>query len=173
MSKVDLHMLPPTCPGIVIVQHMPERFTELFSARLNDTTCFRVKEATSGDKVEPGTVLIAPGDFHMTLSGSSGTYSVNVRGGAKVNHHRPSVDVLFQSVAHKAGRRALGAILTGMGNDGAKGMKGMRDAGAHTIAQDEASSVVFGMPKEAIKLDAAAKVLPLEQIAQGLVAALR
>ena len=163
-----LMKLPPAMPGIVICQHMPEKFTTSFAARLNSTCALEVREAKDGDAVVPGTVLVAPGNFHMMLTLSGAQYQVRVKDGPRVHHQRPAVDVLFASVAKYAGRNAIGAILTGMGADGARGLLQMREAGAHTIAQDEASCVVFGMPKEAIRLGAAIDVLPLDEIADAL-----
>ncbi len=166
-----LTRLPPAMPGIVICQHMPEKFTASFAQRLNNVCAIEVREAKDGDAVVPGVALIAPGNFHMMLTLSGAQYQVRVKDGPQVHHQRPAVDVLFSSVAKYAGRNAVGAIFTGMGTDGAKGLLQMRDAGAHTIAQDEASCVVFGMPKEAIKVGAAVEVLPLDQIAGALQAA--
>lgn len=167
-----LTRLPRTTTGIVVVQHMPEKFTELFAQRLNQISQMEVLEASDGQRVINGRVLIAPGGKHMTLQRNGAQYMVSVRDGPPVNRHKPSVDVLFRSVARCAGKNALGVIMTGMGDDGARGLKEMRDAGARTIAQNEASCVVFGMPKEAIKMDAAEQVLPLEQIS-GLISAFR
>jgi len=163
-----LSTLPRVCPGIVIVQHMPEKFTAAFAERLNSISQIEVKEAKNGDRVIPGRALIAPGGKHMLLHRSGAQYHVEVRDGPLVNRHRPSVDVLFRSVAKFAGKNALGIIMTGMGDDGARGLLEMHEAGARTIAQDEASCVVFGMPKEAIKLDAVDRVVPLSQIAQEI-----
>ncbi len=163
-----LRALPRTVPGMVIVQHMPERFTAALAERLNGLCAVDVKEAADGDRVVDGRVLIAPGGRHMQLQRSGAQYVVSVRDGPQVNRHKPSVDVLFKSVAHCAGANALGIILTGMGDDGARGLREMRDAGARTVAQDEASSVVFGMPREAIRLGAADAVLPLTGIAGWL-----
>jgi two-component system chemotaxis response regulator CheB len=163
-----LSAMPANAPGIVVVQHMPEHFTRSFAERLNGLCAMEVKEAEDGDTVSPGRVLIAPGNRHMLLSRSGAVYQVTVKDGPLVSRHRPSVDVLFKSVARFAGSNAVGAILTGMGNDGAAGLKEMRTAGAATVAQDEASCVVFGMPKEAIKLEAAAHILPLDSIAGKL-----
>jgi two-component system chemotaxis response regulator CheB len=157
--------LPRTTPGIVIVQHMPEAFTAAFASRLNGLCQMEVKEAADGDRVYTGRVLIAPGGRHMQLLRSGAQYVVAVRDGPLVNRHKPSVDVLFKSVAQHAGRNALGVILTGMGDDGARGLLEMRQAGATTAAQDEASCVVFGMPREAIRNGAAASVLALTAIA--------
>jgi two-component system chemotaxis response regulator CheB len=163
--RVFLEALPLDSPGLVIVQHMPEKFTKSFADRLNETCRISVKEAEDGDTVINGRALIAPGNFHMLLKRSGARYYVEVKEGPLVNRHRPAVDVLFRSTARYAGGNAIGIIMTGMGDDGAKGLLEMRQAGAKTIAQDEASCVVFGMPKEAIKLGGAMKILPLEEIA--------
>ena len=160
-----LQALPPDCPGIVIVQHMPEKFTTSFANRLNEICKITVKEAKDGDSVIRGQALIAPGNYHMLLKRSGAKYYVEVKEGPLVNRHRPSVDVLFRSTARYAGANAIGLLMTGMGDDGAKGLLEMKEAGARTVAQDEKSSVVFGMPKEAIKLGAADKVLPLDSMA--------
>ena len=165
-----LTKLPGTTTGIVIVQHMPERFTALFAERLNTLCQIEVREGKDGDRVRPGLALIAPGGKHMLLKRSGAQYYVEVRDGPLVNRHKPSVDVLFRSVAQVAGKNALGIIMTGMGDDGARGLKEMRDNGAQTIAEDESSCVVFGMPKEAIKLGAAEKVVPLDIIPREIVA---
>ena len=162
--EVVLTALPRICPGIVIVQHMPEKFTEAFANRLNGICQIEVREAKSGDRVVPGLALIAPGGRHMMLKRSGAQYHVDVVEGPLVNRHRPSVDVLFRSAAKCAGTNALGIIMTGMGDDGALGLKEMRVAGARTIAQDEASCVVYGMPREAVKLDAVDRIAPLEDI---------
>jgi two-component system chemotaxis response regulator CheB len=162
-----LAAMPADAPGIVIVQHMPEKFTRSFAERCNELCTIRVKEAEDGARVLVGHALIAPGNYHLALRRSGAQYSVAVYSGAPVNRHRPSVDVLFDSVAECAGRNALGVIMTGMGADGAKGLLGMRQAGARTIAQDESTCVVFGMPKEAIALGAAEVVLPLPRIARA------
>ncbi len=162
--EVVLTALPRGCPGIVVVQHMPEKFTASFAARLNQLCRIDVREAQHDDRVFPGLALIAPGGKHMLLKRTSMGYQVEIKDGPLVNRHRPSVDVLFRSVAHCAGKNAVGVIMTGMGDDGARGLKEMHDAGAVTYAQDEESCVVFGMPKEAIKLGAADKVLPLGEI---------
>jgi two-component system chemotaxis response regulator CheB len=160
-----LTALPRVSPGIVIVQHMPEKFTAAFAARL-DTLCqITVKEAEHNDRVVPGRALIAPGGRHMLLKRSGAQYHVEVVDGPLVNRHRPSVDVLFRSVARSAGANALGVIMTGMGDDGAAGLLEMRNLGARTLAQDEESCVVFGMPKEAIKRGGAERVVPLSGIA--------
>ncbi|HWL82224.1 MAG TPA: chemotaxis response regulator protein-glutamate methylesterase [Roseomonas sp.] len=163
--RVVLEALPADCPGIVVVQHMPERFTAAFARRLNSTCAVEVKEAADGDTVLRGRVLIAPGARHMLLRRSGARYHVEVKDGPLVSRHRPSVDVLFRSAAQYAGSNATGIIMTGMGDDGARGLLEMRRAGAHTVAQDEATSVVFGMPREAIGLGAAERVLPLEALA--------
>lgn len=160
-----LKSMPIDCPGIVIVQHMPEKFTTSFANRLNDICAISVKEAENNDSVLRGHALIAPGNFHMLLKRSGARYYVEIREGQLVNRHRPSVDVLFRSTARYAGANAIGIIMTGMGGDGSKGLLEMKQAGAKTIAQDESSCVVFGMPKEAIKLGAADFVRPLDQIA--------
>ena len=159
-----LASLPSVTPGIVIVQHMPPQFTAAFAARLDSLCEIDVREAKDNDRVVPGRALIAPGGKHMMLKRSGAQYYVEVKDGPPVNRHCPSVDVLFRSVAKCAGRNALGVIMTGMGDDGARGLKEMRDAGSHTVAQDEATCVVFGMPKEAIRLEAAVRVVPLEAI---------
>jgi len=167
--KNVLMKLPPNIPGIVVVQHMPANFTTAFADRLNTLCQFQVKEAQDNDTVVPGTCLIAPGNFHMLLRRSGARYYVEVKTGPMVHHQRPAVDVLFKSTAKYAGANAVGVILTGMGADGAEGLKAMKDAGASTIAQDEKSCVVFGMPKEAIKLGAADKILPLDNIANEII----
>jgi two-component system, chemotaxis family, protein-glutamate methylesterase/glutaminase len=163
-----MRALPRTLPGMVVVQHMPAQFTGALAARLNRLSELDVAEARDGDRVINGRVLIAPGGKHLSLKRSGAQYVVEVRDGPLINHHRPSVDVLFRSVARCAGRNAVGMILTGMGDDGARGLREMREAGAATAAQDEASSVVFGMPREAIKLGAAQQVLALDQTAAWL-----
>ena len=159
-----LQVLSPDCPGIVIVQHMPEGFTAAFARRLNGLCAIEVKEAADGDAVLPGRALIAAGNFHMLLQRTGSRYNVAVKEGPLVSRHRPSVDVLFRSAAQCAGRNATGIIMTGMGDDGAAGLLEMRKAGSMTIAQDEESCVVFGMPKEAIERGAAVKVVPLDRI---------
>ena len=166
-----LSELPAVSPGIVVVQHMPPQFTAAFAARLNSLCEIEVREAVNNDRVVPGCALIAPGGKHMLLVRSGAQYHVEIKDGPPVNRHRPSVDVLFRSVAKCAGKNALGVIMTGMGDDGARGLKEMRDAGAHTVAQDEATCVVFGMPKEAIRLEAAARIEPLDNIARLILAA--
>lgn len=165
-----LTRLPAVCTGIVIVQHMPEKFTAMFAERLNSLCQVEVREARDGDRVLPGLALIAPGGRHMMLRRSGAQYHVEVVDGPVVNRHKPSVDVLFRSVAQVAGRNALGIIMTGMGDDGARGLKEMHDAGADTVAEDEATCVVFGMPKEAILLGAVDRVVPLDQIPGEIIA---
>jgi two-component system chemotaxis response regulator CheB len=166
--EVVLTALPKICPGIVIVQHMPEKFTEAFANRLNSLCQIEVREAKNGDRVMPGLALIAPGGKHMMLKRSGAQYHVDVIDGPLVNRHRPSVDVLFRSAAKCAGSNVLGIIMTGMGDDGARGLKEMRDAGAKTVAQDEATCVVYGMPKEAVKLDAVDRIMPLGDIRHAI-----
>jgi two-component system, chemotaxis family, protein-glutamate methylesterase/glutaminase len=163
--RVFLEALPLDTPGIIIVQHMPENFTRSFANRLNELCRITVKEAEDGDSVIRGRALIAPGNHHLLLKRSGARYYVEVKDGPLVNRHRPSVDVLFRSTARYAGSNAIGIIMTGMGDDGAKGLLEMKQAGAHTIAQDEKTCVVFGMPNEAIKLGAAHKILPIDMIA--------
>ncbi len=160
--------LPPDAPGVVTVQHMPEYFTRAFAERLDQLCRIEVKEAADGDRVGPGRALIAPGNRHLRLARSGAQYVVRVEEGPLVSRHRPSVDVLFRSVAQAAGANAIGVILTGMGDDGASGLLEMRQAGARTFAQDEATCVVFGMPAVAIELGAAEQVLPLGSIASRL-----
>jgi two-component system chemotaxis response regulator CheB len=164
-----LQALPADAPGIVIVQHMPEKFTASFAQRLNTLCRVSVKEAVDGDSVLRGQALIAPGNRHMLLKRSGARYYVEVREGPLVNRHRPSVDVLFRSASRYAGQNAVGVIMTGMGDDGAKGLLEMQEAGAYTIAQDEASCVVFGMPQEAIKLGGVDRILSLGNIAPEVV----
>ncbi len=154
------------CPGIAIVQHMPAGFTASFARRLNERLPLEVREAKHGDQVLPGLVLLAPGDHHMELQRSGARYYVALNQSAPVNRHRPSVDVLFNSAAEYAGANAIGVILTGMGGDGARGMKAMRDRGAGTVAQDEATSVVYGMPQEAVKLGGVQHIAAIDDIAQ-------
>ncbi|OQW33616.1 MAG: chemotaxis response regulator protein-glutamate methylesterase [Nitrospira sp. SG-bin1] len=168
--KDVLQVLPPNTPPILITQHMPERFTKTWADRLSSLSRISVKEAQDGDSVLPGHALVAPGGFHMTLERSGARYTVRINQDPPVNRHRPSVDVMFASVARYAGGNAVGVILTGMGGDGAKEMLTMKQAGAFTIAQDEASCVVFGMPKEAIKAGAVDKVVPLDDIAGTILA---
>jgi two-component system chemotaxis response regulator CheB len=162
--KNVLTQMPLTSPGMVIVQHMPPRFTTAFANRLTNLCEIEVREAQNGDTLLPGLALIAPGNYHMLLKRSGARYYVEVKTGPLVCHQRPAVDVLFHSVAQYAGANAVGVIMTGMGSDGARGMAEMRNAGAHTIAQDEASCVVFGMPKEAIRMGGVEKVVSLMQI---------
>jgi two-component system chemotaxis response regulator CheB len=159
-----LSALPRVSPGIVIVQHMPEKFTASFAERLNSICQIEVREASNNDRLIPGRALIAPGGKHMLLRRSGAQYHVEVVDGPLVNRHRPSVDVLFRSVAKFAGKNALGIIMTGMGDDGARGLKEMKEAGASTIAQNEATCVVYGMPKEAVKLGAVDRSAPLTSI---------
>ncbi len=163
-----LTRLPAVCPGIVIVQHMPERFTAMFAERLNSLCALEVREARQGDRVMPGRALIAPGGKHMMLARSGAQYTVEVVDGPLINRHRPSVDVLFRSCAKFAGKNAVGVIMTGMGDDGARGLKEMRDAGASTVAEDESTCVVFGMPKEAIRLGGVDRVVALTQIPEAI-----
>jgi len=162
--------LPANMPGMLIVQHIPPVFSLAFANRLNDLCRMRVKEAADGDRLTAGLVLIAPGNFHMTLRRAGGEYRVAIQGGPRVCYQRPSVDVLFESVAQVAKGDAIGAILTGMGSDGAEGLLKMKRAGARTLAQDEASCVVFGMPREAIRMGAVDRVAPLDQVAAELTA---
>ena len=166
--ELVLTSLPGDAPGIAITQHMPEKFTAMYAQRLNGLCAMQVREAKDGDRLERGLALIAPGGLHMQLRKVAGQYYVHVVDGPPVNRHKPSVDVLFKSAADVAGRDALGIIMTGMGDDGARGMKVMHDVGARTIAQNEETCVVFGMPKEAIKLQAVDDILPLEQIARAI-----
>lgn len=163
-----LMRMPADTPGTVIVQHMPEKFTKAFAERLNDQCAMEVREAREGDGVYPGIALIAPGSHHMVLKRSGARYYVSLNQDAPVFHQRPSVEILFESVANYAGANSVGVILTGMGADGAKGLLAMKEAGARTIAQDEKSSVVFGMPKEAIKAGAVDKTLNLKDIPQSI-----
>jgi len=163
-----LRRFPVDCPGTVIVQHMPEHFTLSFAKRLDQVCAMRVQEAKDGDFVVPGLALVAPGGKHLVLQASGARWVARVKDGPKVHHQRPAVDVLFQSVARSAGRNAVGAILTGMGADGAKGMLAMREAGAYTVAQNEDTCVVYGMPREAVKLGAAVDILPLDRVADAL-----
>lgn len=166
-----LRKLPPGVAGIVVVQHMPPQFTTTFAERLNTHCRIEVREAKNGDRVQPGLALIAPGGRHMAVRRVNGRYQVDILDGPPVNRHRPSVDVLFRSVAQCAGPAATGIIMTGMGDDGARGLKEMAEAGAHTVAQDERSCVVFGMPKVAIELGGVREVLPLERIHEAIEAA--
>lgn len=166
-----LTALPATAPGIIIVQHMPENFTRSFANRLNGICAIEVKEAEDGDSVTPGRAIIARGNYHMVLRRSGARYEIRVKTGPLVCRQRPAVDVMFKSVARYAGSNAVGVILTGMGNDGAAGMLEMHNAGAFTIAQDEKSCVVFGMPKEAIKAGGVDRIVPLKQIASAMLSA--
>jgi two-component system chemotaxis response regulator CheB len=161
--------LPSSCPGMLVVQHMPVHFTAAMASRLNAESRVTVLEARGGESVLPGRVLIAPGNQHLLLKRAGARYTAVVEDGPLCNHHRPSVDRLFHSTAAAAGRNAIGILLTGMGKDGAAGLKTMHDAGARTIAQDEASSVIWGMPGEAVKLGAADQILPLADIARAIV----
>jgi two-component system, chemotaxis family, protein-glutamate methylesterase/glutaminase len=167
--KTLLCQMPSNSPGMVIVQHMPANFTTAFADRLNSLCQVTVREAKDGDSVGNGTALIAPGNYHMLLRRSGARYYVEVKTGPMVHHQRPAVDVLFKSTAQYAGANSVGVILTGMGADGAAGLLDMKNVGAGTIAQDERTCVVFGMPKEAIKLGAVDKVLPLDQIASEII----
>jgi len=166
--KEVLTKMPPNSPGIVVVQHMPANFTTAFAERLNGLCQVTVKEAEDNDSVTPGKALIAPGNYHMLLRRSGARYYVEVKDGPRVHHQRPSVDILFKATAKYAGPNSIGVIMTGMGADGAEGLLEMKQAGAKTIAQDERTCVVFGMPKEAIKLGAADKVVPLGQVAHEI-----
>jgi len=164
-----LETLPITIPGIVIVQHMPGGFTQSFASRLNDLFDLDIKEAETNDRIYPGRVLISPGDRHLTVKRSGGNYLTICREGEKVRGHCPSVDVLFHSVAKQVGSNAVGVVLTGMGSDGANGLRAMRNAGARCIAQDEKTSVVFGMPNEAYKSGGAERLVPLNLISRNIV----
>jgi two-component system chemotaxis response regulator CheB len=166
--ELVLTSLPADAPGIAITQHMPEKFTAMYASRLNGICAMKVREAKDGDRLERGLALIAPGGLHMQLRKSAGQYFVHVADGPPVNRHKPSVDVLFKSAAECGGRDVLGIIMTGMGDDGARGMKVLHDGGARCIAQNEETCVVFGMPKEAIKLQAVDDILPLESIARAI-----
>lgn len=163
-----MKQLPADSPGIVITQHMPAKFTKSYAENLNNHSALRIKEAEDGDAITPGTALIAPGNFHLLMARSGARYYARIKNGPMVHHQRPAVDVLFKTVAMYAGENAVGVILTGMGADGADGLLEMKNAGARTIAQDEKSCVVFGMPKEAIKKGAAEFVLPLDKIAEKM-----
>jgi two-component system chemotaxis response regulator CheB len=167
--KEVLTRLPADVPGILVTQHMPENFTKSFAERLNGLCRISVKEAEHNERVLPGHAYLAPGHSHLLLKRSGANYMTELNQGPPVNHHRPSVDVLFRSAANVAGANAIGIILTGMGKDGAQGLLEMRQAGSHTIAQDEASCVVFGMPREAILMGGASEVLPLQDIARRTV----
>ncbi len=161
--------LPANTPGTVVVQHMPEEFTRAFADRLNSISPLHVKEAEEGDVLAPGKMFIAPGNKHMVLLRSGALYRVSISTAPPVNRHRPSVDVLFESVAKNAGPNAIGVLLTGMGQDGASGLLSMRENGATTVAQDEQSCVVFGMPKAAIDIGAAQHIMPLDRVAEAIV----
>ncbi len=167
--KAVLTRMPPNSPGILVVQHMPARFTTAFAERLDGLCQITVKEARNNDSVNPGTALIAPGNYHMILRRSGARYYVEVKDGPMIHHQRPSVDILFKSTAQYAGPNSIGVILTGMGSDGAEGLLEMKRAGAKTAAQDERSCVVFGMPKEAIKLGAVDTIVSLDQMAEEIV----
>jgi two-component system chemotaxis response regulator CheB len=171
--KAVLTQLPRTTPGTVIVQHMPQHFTKAFADRLNDLCQIDVAEAKGGEILRPGLALIAPGNYHLVITRSGAQYVARVKDGPEVFHQRPSVEVLFNSVAKHVGINAIGVILTGMGADGAKGLLAMKEAGAFTIAQDEASSVVWGMPKVAVELGAAQKVVSLNNISACIIDSLR
>ncbi|HEB88589.1 MAG TPA: chemotaxis response regulator protein-glutamate methylesterase [Deltaproteobacteria bacterium] len=160
-----IRSFPPDMPGVVIVQHMPAGYTKRFAARLDELCAMQVKEAEAGDRVQAGRILLAPGDHHLRVVRHGGVYRVELGDEDRVCGHRPSVEVLFESVAREVGPNAVGIILTGMGHDGAGGLLAMREAGAHTVAQDEATSVVFGMPKVAIEKGGAERVAPLDRIA--------
>jgi two-component system chemotaxis response regulator CheB len=165
-----LERLPPDIPAVLITQHIPEVFSARFAKRLNDNSALAVTEAKDGDAVLLGHAYVAPGDHHLRIMRSGAKYYCKVTRDAAVNRHRPSVDVLFDSVAHEVGKSALGVILTGMGSDGAEGLLQMRNAGASTMAQDRETSVVWGMPGEAVKRGAAEVTLPLEQVADKIIA---
>jgi two-component system, chemotaxis family, protein-glutamate methylesterase/glutaminase len=166
--RVVLGALPPDAPGVVVVQHMPPGYTAAFASRLDQLSRIHVSEARHGDRIEAGHAYIAPGDRHLRVGRAGPGYVLQLSDEERRNHHRPSVDVLFESVSRTVGRQAIAAILTGMGNDGARGLLDLRFAGASTVAQDEATSLVFGMPKEAIALGAAQWVLPLDEIGPAL-----
>jgi len=161
--------MPANAPGTVIVQHMPEHFTASFARRLNDLCPMTVHEAKDNDMVVPGLALIAPGNYHMVLRRSGAKYFVQIKDGPPVHHQRPAVDVLFHSVAKEAGPNALGVVLTGMGADGARGLLAMRGAGAYTISQDEASCVVYGMPREAANIGASVEVTSLDEMPRRII----
>lgn len=167
-----LMAVPADCPGILIVQHIPAVFSKALAGRLNQLCAMEVKEAANGDLLTAGRALVAPGNFHMLLRRSGITFRVAVQAGPPVNYQRPAVNLLFSSVVEACGRKAIGVLLTGMGSDGAQGLLKLKRAGAFTIVQDEATSVVFGMPGEAIRLGAACQVLPLGQIVRAVLAAI-
>ena len=160
--------MPVDAPGVVIVQHMPASFTGTFAKRLNNVSPMQVREAKDRDDITPGVALVAPGDRHMVVSKNGARYQVRIKNGPRVHFQRPSVDVLFQSVAMNTGQNAVGVLLTGMGSDGAKGMLEMYESGAHTIVQDEDTCIVFGMPKEAINLGGVKEILPLDRMAEAI-----
>ncbi|MBT6563938.1 MAG: chemotaxis response regulator protein-glutamate methylesterase [Candidatus Scalindua sp.] len=162
--KDVLIQMPPDSPAIAIVQHMPEMFTREFAKRLDSLCSIKVKEGKNGDSLIPGQAIIAPGNYHMSIKKNGAMYNIETNQGAPVHHQRPAVDILFDSAAKYVGQNAIGVIMTGMGSDGASGLLKMKESGAKTIAQDEESCVVFGMPKEAIKLDAVDKIVPLSNI---------
>jgi two-component system chemotaxis response regulator CheB len=170
-TEAVLKALPPTSPAIIIVQHMPEGFTNFYAKRLNEVCAIEVREAKDDDYLVPGMALLAPGGKHMLLQKSGARYFVKLKDGPPLHHQKPSIDVLFQSVARAAGKNAVGVILTGMGSDGAAGLLEMRKTGAHTIAQDEKTCVVFGMPKEAINAGAVVDTLPIDDIARAMLEA--
>ncbi len=170
--RVLLQAMPRDCPGLIVVQHMPEKFTAAFARRLDSLCAISVREAADNDTVLRGRALIAPGNRHMLLKRSGARYHVEVRDGPLVRRHRPSVDVLFRSASRYAGGNAVGVIMTGMGDDGAMGLKEMKQSGARTIAQDESSCVVFGMPQEAIKLGGVDRVVPLERMAKEILSSI-
>jgi two-component system chemotaxis response regulator CheB len=172
-TKEVLINLPPDCPAVLITQHMPPGFTKSYAERLNGLARIHVAEACDGDRILPGHAYIAPGGLHLSVERSGANYIARVQDGEPVNRHKPSVEVLFKSAARAAGPNVLGVMLTGMGADGAHAMREMRDAGSYNLVQDEASCVVFGMPREAIGAGAANEVLPLTQIAPKLIERLR
>ena len=161
--------LPANAPGTLIVQHMPAQFTASFAERLNSLCAVNVKEAQDRDRIIPGRILLAPGGFHMLMNRSGANYYVSIKDGPAVCRQKPSVEVMFNSVAKYAGANAIGAMLTGMGDDGAKGLLNMRQQGAHTVVQNEKTCVVFGMPKEAIDVGAAEKIVPLKEVASAMI----
>jgi two-component system chemotaxis response regulator CheB len=167
--KNVLVKMPANSPGIVVVQHMPAKFTTAFAERLNGICQIKVREAENNDSVTPGTALIAPGNFHMILRRSGARYYVEIKDGPMVHHQRPSVDVLFKSTAKYAGANSIGVILTGMGSDGAEGLLEMKNAGAKTVGQDEKTCVVYGMPKEAVKLGAVDREVPLDRVTNEII----
>jgi two-component system chemotaxis response regulator CheB len=171
--EVFLKAMPPDCPGIVVVQHMPEFFTRSFAERLNNLCHITVKEGIDGELITPGKAIIAPGNHHIMVTRTGARYSTKISGGNLVNRHRPSADVLFRSVANSVGPNSIGIILTGMGDDGARGLLDMKNAGAYTIAQDEQSCIVFGMPKVAINMGAARDIVSLNKIARRVLDHLR